>query len=104
MRFIVSSLIALGLTGFASANTMTTFETEITYDRDLVSVPAGAEIVFNKIVTLARRECRADSVASFGYRFKSYDKVCVSNFVEQAVDKIDVATLHNALADSKYAK
>ena len=102
MRFVVSSLLAAGLVATASAGTLKTFETVIEYDRDLLTVESGAKIVFDQIVSTAKRECEPKHTSVLE-RLVRHNDDCVNSIITQAVKKIDAPLLSKQLAESRYA-
>lgn len=89
MRFVVSSLIALSLCGFAHAETREEFEVEIKFDTTQLETETGAQKVLAQIERQARKSCRVENLVS---RAK-IDTACKEDVVAKAVSKIDAPLL-----------
>ncbi len=92
MRFVVSSLLALGLMGTAQAATIENVEVEITYKVADLETPEGAKNVLETIEREARKDCR------IGGAYKRIidgmvDDVCFRDIVAKAVAQIDAPNL-----------
>ncbi len=92
MRFVVSSLIALGLIGTANAVTIEQVKVKITYNKTDLKTSEGAKTVLNTIEREARKDCR------MGGSYNSIlngtiDENCYTDIVAKAVAKIDAPTL-----------
>lgn len=92
MRFVVSSLIALGLIGAAHANTIEQVEVEISYNKADLQTSEGAELVLATIEREARKDCRI--AGSYSTLLNGMmDEKCYKEIVSKAVAKIDAPTL-----------
>lgn len=92
MRFVVSSLIALGFVAAANAGTIEQVNVEITYNKTDLETSEGAKSVLTKIEREARRDCRVGGTYT---RILNgvLDEACYAEIVAKAVAKIDAPQL-----------